>query len=57
MKDISEDEENEHREGDLSRMCNEPTLTAATTGAVMIDRATPPVMAKLRLWRDAFLSS
>lgn len=26
-----------------------PTLTAAMTGAVMIDRATPPVMARFLL--------
>lgn len=26
-----------------------PTLTAATTGAVMIDKATPPVMARFLL--------
>lgn len=34
-----------------------PTLTAAMTGAVMMDRATPPVMARFLLWRDDFFSS
>ena len=34
-----------------------PTLTAAMTGAVIMDRATPPVMARFLLWRDDFFSS